>query len=84
MSRCAAFDNNCVSENDVMPTYLVVFRELSQNPEWSVPLPFAPERSLNVQILAGDGECRTTGSQLTVNLPRPLSYMLARLNWAAE
>ena len=59
--------------------YVLVFRELNDQPHWSVDLPMCPQDQYACTALAGDGSATMRAARLTVELPRPQSFLFARI-----
>jgi len=59
--------------------YLLLFRELSAAPEWSVDLPLFGAGAHKITPLAGDGTVALEGNRLTVHIPEALRYLFVRV-----
>lgn len=59
--------------------YLLLFRELNQQAEWSADLPLFGGKVSKVTRLAGNGSAQFTGQRLTANIPQELDYLWVRV-----
>ena len=55
--------------------YLLVFRELNDEPSWSAAMPMFGKGPHRLTTLAGHGSAEFTGGQFTVRIPQPLDYL---------
>ena len=55
--------------------YVLLFRELNQDAEWSMDLKMFSRSVKSVRKLAGQGEATVSGSRLTVAIPEALQYL---------
>ncbi len=59
--------------------YVLLLRELNQNPDWQMDLlPFA-RATYAVDVLAGSGTAGVNAGKLSVRIPEPLQYLWIRL-----
>jgi alpha-galactosidase len=55
--------------------YVLLFRELNQNAEWSMDLKMFSGGGKHITKLAGKGDASISGDRLTVNIPENLQYL---------
>lgn len=60
--------------------YALVFRELTDRPEWSTALPMFAAEKMTCTLLAGEGAAQFADGRLTVRLPAPREFLLVRLS----
>lgn len=60
--------------------YMLVFRELNDQPDWSVEIPLNGQAPARVTVLAGQGTATTAGGRLIVHIPEKLQYLWVRLD----
>jgi hypothetical protein len=61
-------------------SYVLVFRELNVNADWSVKLPTISGQTSRVTLLAGDGTVKMQDGRLAVHIPQALQYVWVRLD----
>jgi alpha-galactosidase len=59
--------------------YVLLFRELNPNAEWSMDLNMFSGGDKRITKLAGKGEATVSGTRLTVNIPETLQYLWLRV-----
>jgi alpha-galactosidase len=57
----------------------VVFRELNESADWSIPIPLLAEGSGRVTVPGGKGTARMEGASLHVRIPETLQYLFFRI-----
>jgi alpha-galactosidase len=60
--------------------YVVIFRELCSNSEWTVTLSMFPSTPRRVAVLGGEGAADLKNGQLRVRIPRQLHYLWVRVD----
>lgn len=63
---------------DGKSTYVLLFRELNESPEFTLALP-CPEQRTQVRVLGGRGSARLADGTLTVRIPEKLDYVWLKL-----
>ena len=58
--------------------YVLIFRELNDQPKWSEALPMVARGRLECETLAGKGSVRISAGRLTAALGDAKSFLLAR------
>lgn len=64
---------------EACPTYILLFRELSSSPEWTLDLQMFRGKNQRVSVLAGKGETTVLGNRLTVHIQEKLQYLWLRV-----
>jgi len=62
-------------------SYMLVFRELNAEEDWSVKIPMSEGRSPRVTLLAGSGTAKVESGKLLVHVPGTLQYLWIRLDY---
>jgi len=60
--------------------YLLLFRELNDEPSWSTAMPLFGDGRHRVTVLAGDGAATLDGGRLDAEIPAPLRYLWLKIN----
>ncbi len=60
--------------------YLLAFRELSEQSDWTLQVPLAHGSFRSVTTLAGGGTAHLDGDRVAVHIPEKLGYVWVRLN----
>jgi len=61
------------------PGYLLVFRELNPDSEWTMDLTLLSGSGHHLTKLAGEGDALLSGGKLTVSIPATLGYVFLRV-----
>lgn len=61
------------------PDYVLLFRELNPDAEWSLGLGMLPSAKRKVTVLAGKGEAMLVGNRLTARIPEKLQCLWLKL-----
>jgi len=59
--------------------YLLLFRELHPEADWTTPLTLFAAGAYRVTPLAGEGSAELTSGRLSVHIPRALQYLWVRI-----
>jgi alpha-galactosidase len=60
--------------------YLLLFRELNEDPTWAMPLSIFPGAVNHLTVLGGEGSADLANGQITVRIPLKLGFLWLRVD----